>query len=68
MEECVRFVLYANKEDLIKSDRYKLETYFENIDAISMKTIKTYYLDVLGHLKKDTTVWEKIKPMRKGLI
>ena len=61
VEECVRFVLYANKEDLIKSDRYKLETYFENIDAISMKTIKTYYLDVLGHLKKDTTVWEKIK-------
>ena len=58
---CVDFVLYANKHDLIKSDRYKLDVYFESMDDISMKSVKTYYLDVLSNLKKDKEAWEKIK-------
>ena len=55
----VDFIMYINKKNLV-SDRYKIETYFTDIDEISMVSLKQYYLTLLKNLDPDdyTRVYE----------
>jgi len=50
LKEITYFISYVNKHIELK-DRYKIETYFEDIADIDVISIKQYYLKVLGSLK-----------------
>jgi hypothetical protein len=57
LKEIVDFVIYINKNNLI-NEKNKIQRYFETIDDINMKNIKTYYVELL--MKIDNTKWEQI--------
>ena len=48
LAEICKFILYVNSNsELLTQHRYKIETYFETVDDIKIKTIKNYYLQIL---------------------
>ena len=46
----VTFILYVNKQSYLR-DRYKFETYFENISEMTVMGLKLYYLKLLKAVK-----------------
>lgn len=60
------FVVYVNKNDYI-SNRYKIESYFESVDNITMQEIKLYYLIVLKNIYSGTwgAIYNHFKVNRK---
>ena len=56
--ECIRYIVYINKKKLYKNDIYSCNEYFENIEDITVESIKLYYLQLLRNIKKDT--WKEI--------
>jgi len=57
LKEVIDFIIYINKNNLV-SEKIKLERYFESIDDINMKNIKSYYIKLL--LKFDPEKWSEI--------
>ena len=55
----VDFIMYVDKKGLV-SARYKIENYFNDIDEISMVSLKQYYLVLLKNLDMEdyTTIFE----------
>jgi hypothetical protein len=51
VKKMVDFILYVNKNNLIK-DNYKIDNYFEHIDDINIISLKMYYLKLLSRIKK----------------
>jgi hypothetical protein len=52
LSEIVRFIVYINSTSFI-IDEYKMNSYFEKIDDITMTSMKVYYLILLKHIKSD---------------
>jgi len=52
LREAVRFMLAVRPED-IQNERYTIETYFPDIDAFDMASLKIFYLELLGNIKPD---------------
>jgi hypothetical protein len=46
----VTFILYVNKQSYLR-DRYKFDTYFENISEMTVMGLKLYYLKLLKAVK-----------------
>jgi hypothetical protein len=55
--EVLEFIQYVNKNGFV-SERYKIESYYEKIEDITMDSIKTYYLTLL--LKLKSSDWSQI--------
>ena len=51
--EAIRFIVIANSNDYLRSERYSIETTFPNANSVSMYNIKQYYLDVLGNIRPE---------------
>ena len=65
LKEVTKFIIYVNKHIDIK-DRYKLDTYFEEISDIDAISIKKYYLKLLGAIKNNyDEVYSYFKTNRK---
>ena len=47
----VTFILYVNKQKYLR-DRYKFDTYFENISEMTVMGLKLYYLKLLKAVKE----------------
>ena len=58
MDECIRFLVYINTKKLYKNDIYSCNQYFENIQDITIESIKIYYLCILRNIKPDK--WSEI--------
>ena len=57
LSEIVNFLVYMNASGSLET-MYKMSSYFEKIDDITMTSIKLYYLVLLKNMKKDN--WKKI--------
>ena len=76
LAEAIKFIMCANKpvnnsEDkndnvYFKSNRYKLENNFSTFSSVNMSSIKEYYLDLLGNIKKEAwpTLYKELVKMR----
>jgi len=55
LREAIRFIMFVRKNEnkYTNTDRYKLETYFTEIDFINMGAIKLFYLELLGNLRPE---------------
>jgi hypothetical protein len=51
LTEALKFILYVNDFDIVKNERYDLESIFPNAESLNMSNIKMHYLNVLGNLK-----------------
>jgi cell shape-determining protein MreC len=62
LSEIVHFLVYMNSCNMLQ-DVYKISSYFEKIDDITMTTIKIYYLTILKSIQyKDwATIFENMK-------
>ena len=58
LDECIKFIVYINKKQLYKNDIYACNDYFENIEDITIESIKIYYLVLLRNIKNNT--WKTI--------
>tara|TARA_B100001093_G_scaffold407422_1_gene396045 strand:+ start:2331 stop:4706 length:2376 start_codon:yes stop_codon:yes gene_type:complete len=58
LEECTLFIKYINKKKFYKNDIYSIDEYFNNIEEITIDSIKMYYLNVLKNIKSEE--WENI--------
>ena len=68
LKEVTKFIIYVNKYIDIK-DRYKFDTYFEEIGDIDAISIKKYYLKLLGAIKNDYgKVYSYFKDNRKPIF
>lgn len=52
LDAIVDFIMYVDKKEYV-GDRYKIDNYFDNIDHISMVSLKKYYLTILQNLDED---------------
>jgi hypothetical protein len=52
LREAVRFILTVEPA-MMQNDRYTIETYFPDMDALDMASLKLFYLEVLGNIKAD---------------
>jgi len=52
LREAVRFILTVKPGDL-QSDRYTIENYFPDMDALNMASLKLFYLEVLDNVEPD---------------
>ena len=57
LSEIVRFLVYINSSGIL-DERYRMTSYFEKIDDITMTTLKIYYLTVLKHIEPAN--WTKV--------
>lgn len=57
-EACVDFITYINNNKLYKNSIFSAEEYFENIEDITVSSIKEYYLALLRNIKPN--MWSKI--------
>jgi len=57
LSEIVRFLVYINSCGIL-DERYRMTTYFEKIDDITMTSLKIYYLTVLKHM--DPVNWSTV--------
>ena len=54
LREAIRFITAASTcTAYAKNDRYTIDTYFPDMDAMDMATIKIFYLELLGNLQPD---------------
>jgi len=58
LEICVDFITYINNNKLYKNSLYDVNEYFTEIEAITITSIKIYYLTLLRNIKNDS--WKKI--------
>lgn len=58
LNEICKFILYLDRNKLIKRDSHILDNYFEETADITIKSIKYYYLDLFS--KIDEEDWENI--------
>lgn len=56
--EVVNFIMFVTKNGMVSS-KVQFERYFERLQDVNMKSIKTYYLAVLNNLLPGT--WDTIK-------
>ena len=52
LQEIVNFIRYVHTYNLI-DERYKLSNYFDNIDDITMNSLKMYYLTLLNTINRE---------------
>jgi hypothetical protein len=52
LREAVRFILAAKPTDM-QNDRYTIENYFPDMDALNMASLKLFYLEVLGNVEPE---------------
>lgn len=50
LREAVRFMLMVEKTKAIANDRYTIENYFPDMDALDMTSLKLFYLELLGNI------------------
>jgi hypothetical protein len=53
LREAVRFMLTVEKAKASASDRYTIENYFPDMDALDMTSLKLFYLEVLGNIQPE---------------
>ena len=53
LREAVRFMLTVEKAKAIANDRYTIENYFPDMDALDMTSLKLFYLEVLGNIQPE---------------
>jgi len=66
LREAVRFILTAKPTDL-ENDRYTIEAYFPDMDALDMASLKVFYLEVLGNVKAEAypAIYQSLTATRK---
>ena len=57
LKEVVEFISYVHDRGLA-GNKMRLERHFEDLDAIHMKSIKMYYVEMLKHMAPD--VWREV--------
>lgn len=57
LSEIVRFLVYINSKGIL-DEIYRMTSYFEKIDDITMTSLKIYYLTVLKHI--DPVNWNSV--------
>lgn len=57
LSEIVRFLVYINSTGILDA-RYRMTSYFERIDDITMTSLKIYYLTILKHI--DEVNWNSV--------
>jgi hypothetical protein len=68
LKEVTRFIVYVNKHIALK-DRYKINSYFEEIANINVISIKQYYLKLLLSLKDNySKVYNHFQKKRRVLF
>ena len=65
LSEIVRFLVYINSTDIL-DDRYRMTSYFERIDDITMTSLKIYYLTILKHI--DEVNWKSVYSYMKNTM
>ena len=50
LEECISFIAYINKKKLYKNEIYNVNNYFEEIENITIESIKQYYLILIKNV------------------
>ena len=58
LKECILFIEYINKNKLYKNDLYDINNFFENINDITIESMKIYYLKLLQNINIDD--WKNI--------
>lgn len=60
INEITKFLLYLRRHsnEIMRSNAQTFETYFENVGAINLNSIKEFYLDTIRFIKKDC--WSSI--------
>jgi len=58
LTECITFIEYINRHKLYKNDLYNVNNYFEEIENITIESIKLYYLLLIRNIKHNT--WKNI--------
>lgn len=59
LEEVVAFILYVQRHNLTTS-RMAMDMHFDGIDAVNMKNIKLYYVNVLANIVDGERNWASI--------
>lgn len=57
LKEIVSFIEFIHTNNLLVRKRYNIKEYFTSIDLINTISIKEYYIDLIGSLKKN---WNEI--------
>lgn len=72
LNEAINFIMFINanknnQDRFIKSERYTLENNLSSFSCINITSIKEYYLQLLGNLKKDTWpfIYKTVTDVRK---
>jgi hypothetical protein len=67
LSEIVRFLFYMNSSGDFMDECYKLNTYFERIEDITMNSLKIYYLEILKKVNRDrwTEIYEFMKSSQR---
>ena len=52
VREVIKFIIYVNNNIDIK-ERYKIDRYFDSVEAIDIMSIKSYYLTLINVLKEN---------------
>ena len=58
LETCIEFITYINNKKLYKNCLFNVNDYYNNIEDISVESIKLYYLVLLRNIKANT--WKQI--------
>jgi hypothetical protein len=68
VSEILKVIKYVNDKVNI-SERYTLEQYFQSIEEVTVESIKTYYLKLLGQIPREewTCIHEDWKRMREPM-
>jgi hypothetical protein len=68
LREAVRFVL-ALDASALQNDRYTIETYFPDMDALDMASLKIFYLETLGNVKAEAypAIYQTMTASRKKI-
>ena len=65
VKELSKFIYYINENKLVR-DNLLIDNYFESIEEIDILSIKKYYLDLLGRVKKNwSTIYEHFQKKQK---
>ena len=66
LREAVRFILTTKPADL-QNDRYTIENYFPDMDALNMASLKLFYLEVLGNVEPEAypDIYQRLCATRK---
>lgn len=60
LHEISNFILYINEQQLLDDEYYYIDNYFENIEDITMYSIKENYLYVLQNIRNSNETWQNI--------